>query len=245
MNTNMQFDRNGNMAETAAISKEQAARAFVTQVFTWMFAGLLLTAAISYAFASNASFLISLMFNPETGRPTAIFWISAFSPIALSLTMSFAFERLSLAVMIGLFALYASVIGFSISVIGLMYEPMMIAKAFGLTAGTFGIMAVMGYTTKADLSKLGSILGVAFLGVFILSFLNLFVFKSSGMSWLIDIVFLVIIVGIVAWKMQMIRKMGEEIGTTQPKMAVYMAMTIYTTFINLFMTILRLLGNRR
>jgi FtsH-binding integral membrane protein len=158
--------------------------------------------------------------------------------------MNFGYERLSMAAMIMLFMCYAALMGVSMSVIFFAFDPIMIVKAFAISAGTFGVMAVMGYVTKADLTRFGSLLIMALFGIIIMSVVNLFM-QSSQMDWIIDIVCLFVFTGLVAWKTQMVKNMGEQFGTSQPKMAVYMALSLYITFINLFMTILRLMGNRR
>lgn len=241
MNTNMNFDANGNFIETKAVSRDSA-KTFVAQVFSWMFGALLVTAALAYVFANSS--LITMMINPETFRPTPFYWIAAFSPIIIIFAMGAGVERFSMGVMVGLFALYSALMGVSLSVIFLVFDPIMIVKAFGLTAGTFGIMAVLGYTTKADLSRFGTIMMMGVVGIVIASIINYFM-DSSQLAWIIDIVCLVVFTGLVAFKMQVIRQYGETYGTSQPKMAVFMALTLYITFINLFLTILRLMGNRR
>lgn len=233
------FDAQGNFINKAHAGTD-AAKAFVAQVFSWMFGALILTATVAYLFASSD--LIYYLFDSVTGKPTIFFWVAAFSPIAIVLSMSLGLEKMSITVIIGLFALYSILMGISLSAIFLIYDPMMLVKSFAITAGAFGIMAVAGYTTKADLSKMGSILMLALIGAIIASIFNFFIADQfSQFGFILDIVFVIIFTGLVAWKMQMVRQMGEEVGTTQPKLAVYMALTLYITFINLFMTILRLM----
>ncbi len=239
MSTDMnQFNTQENVIGKDYLTSERA-KAFVAQVFSWMFAALVLTATVAYLFATSD--LIYFMFNEITGKPTPFFWIAMLSPIAIVLTMSFALERLNFIVLVGLFALYATLMGISMGTIFLvMYEPMQIVKAFAMTAGAFGLMAVAGYTTKADLSKFGMIMVLGLVGIVISSIFNMFI-GSDSFGFLIDIVCIIVFTGLIAWKMQMVRQMGEEVGTSQPKMAVFMALSLYITFINLFMTILRLM----
>lgn len=228
------------MPQENAFSKEQvsaaSAKAFVTQVFGWMFLAMVISASIAYAFATSD--LIYMLFNNTTGKPTPLFWIALLSPIAIVLVMNFGMEKLSFGVMIALFVGYASLMGISLSTVFLAYDPIAIAKAFGITAGTFGIMAVAGYTTKADLSKFGMIMVFGVIGIVLAMVMNMFM-QSSQLSLIIDIVCIIVFTGLIAWKMQMVRQMGEQVGTTQPKMAVFMALSLYITFINLFLTILR------
>lgn len=228
---NMYQDNSFNQAVSA-----ESAKAFVTQVFGWMFLAMVLSAGLAYAFATSD--LIYFLFNEQTGKPSPVFWIALFSPIAVVLVMNYGIEKLSFGIILSLFILYAALIGISLSTIFLVYEPMAIVKAFGITAGTFGIMAVAGYTTKADLSRFGMIMIFGVVGIILASVFNMFI-ASSGLSLLIDIVCIIVFTGLIAWKMQIVRQMGEQVGTTQPKMAVFMALSLYITFINLFLTILR------
>ncbi len=211
-------------------------KAFVTQVFGWMFLALVMTGAIAYAFASSE--FIYMLFDNVTGKPTPLYWVSIFSPMVIPFLMAYGIERFSFGVILALFLVYASLIGICLSTIFLAYDPIMIAKAFGITAGTFGIMAITGYTTKADLSKFGMILVFASVGIFMALLANYFM-QSSGFGLLIDIVCIIVFTGLIAWKMQIVRQLGEQYGTTQPKMAVFMGLNLYVTFLNLFLTILR------
>lgn len=240
INNNMNFDAQGNLLDKKAVSAD-AAKTFTAHVFSWMFGALLLTAAIAYVFAHSS--LITFLFNPATLRPTPLYYIAVFSPIIIVLAMSYGFERMSMLVMTLLFAAYASLIGISLSTIFLAFDPVLLVKAFGMTAGVFAIMAIAGYTTKADLSRMGTILIIALIAAVIVSVINLFM-HSSQLSWILDLVFLAIFTGLVAFKMQMIRQFGEQFGTSQPKMAVWMALSLYITFINLFLTLLRLFSRR-
>jgi FtsH-binding integral membrane protein len=235
-----QYDQNNMYGQTTVLNKEPASaeevKAFVTQVFGWMFLALVLTGGIAYAFASSE--LIYMLFDRTTGKPSILFWVTIFSPMVIPFLMAYNIERFSLGVILALFLVYSSLLGVCLSTLFLAYEPLMIAKAFGITAGTFGIMAIAGYTTKADLSKMGMILMFASVGIFISFIANYFI-GSLGFALLIDIVCIIVFTGLIAWKMQMVRQMGEQFGTSQPKMAVFMGLSLYITFINLFLTILR------
>ncbi|HEU4718657.1 MAG TPA: Bax inhibitor-1/YccA family protein [Bacteroidia bacterium] len=222
---------------------EQATRAFVAQVFGWMFGALLITAGIAFAFANIPS-LTSILFDAATAKPTAAFWIATFSPIAVVMAVSIGLDRMSTALVASLYILYSALLGVSLCVIFLAFDPLLIVKAFALTAGTFGIMAILGYTTKTDLTRFGSILMIGVFGIVVSMIINWFM-HSSGFSYLIDIACLVVFTGLVAFKMQQIKTIGQQVGTSRPKLAIWGALTLYITFINLFLTILRLLGSRR
>lgn len=236
-----QPDHNNMYGQENFVDKEvvsaESAKAFVTQVFGWMFLAMILSGGIAYAFATSD--LIYMLFDGTTGKATPFFWIALLSPIGIVLLMNLGLEKLSFAVILALFIVYASLMGISLSVIFLRYDELAIAKAFGITAGAFGVMAVAGYTTKADLSKFGMIMIFGLVGIVIASLFNMFGSENSQFSLLIDIACIIVFTGLIAWKMQMVRQMGEQVGTTQPKLAVFMALSLYITFINLFLTILR------
>lgn len=211
-------------------------KAFVTQVFGWMFLAMVITGAIAYTLASTD--FVTYLYDGQTGKATPLFWITIFSPMIIPFIMASGIEKYSLGLILALFLLYASLIGVCLSTIFFFYDLGDISKSFAITAGTFGIMAVAGYTTKADLSKFGMILMFACVGIF-LSFVMNYFLQSPGLSLIIDIICIIVFTGLIAWKMQMVRQMGEEFGTTKPKMAVFMGLSLYVTFINLFLTILR------
>ncbi|MCU0434697.1 MAG: Bax inhibitor-1/YccA family protein [Bacteroidia bacterium] len=233
-------------APSAAVTSVKA-KAFLSQVMGWMFGALLLTAAVSWGFA-NIPALQNLIYtiDPATGSIIGmkiLGWVVMFLPLVLGMVMTFAFEKLSFGVLVLLFCGYATAIGMSLSVIALAYAGAVIAKAFLITAGVFGVMAFAGWVTKADLSRLGTILMIGFIGVVIAMLVNAFI-GSSGFAFIIDIACVVIFTGLIAYKVQQVKLVGEQVGTSQPKFAVIEALGLYITFINLFLTILRLLGRR-
>jgi hypothetical protein len=214
----------------------ESAKAFVTQVFGWMFLALMISGVISYVFASSD--LFKLLIDSATHKPSTLYWVALFSPIAIVIAMGYGLEKLSFGVILILFVAYASLIGICLSSIFRMFDPIVLAKTFGVTAGTFGVMAIAGYTTKADLSRFGMILWFAFVGIFLASFINILI-GSSMLSLMIDVIGIFVFTGLIAWKMQLVRKMAEEYGTSQPKMAVWMGLQLYVSFVNLFLTLLR------
>ncbi|HRE74178.1 MAG: Bax inhibitor-1/YccA family protein [Flavobacteriales bacterium] len=220
-------------------------RTFVANVFSYMLAALAITGVVAYAIGSNLELFVRL-FISETGRPNPLFWIVSFAPLGLVLLMNFAFNRLSAPVLLGVFILYAGMMGLSLSSIFIMYTTGSIAAVFFITAGTFGVMAFLGYTTKTDLTKFGSILMMGLIGIIIASIVNIFM-QSSGLEWLISIIGVLVFTGLTAYDMQKIKEMGEQVGSGHElasKMAIMAGLTLYLDFINLFIMLLRLLGNR-
>lgn len=219
-------------------------KTFVANVFSYMLAALAITGVVAYAVGSNESLFASL-FLTETGV-SPLFWIVSLLPIGLVMLMSFAFNRLSAPVMLGVYILYSALMGLSLSSIFLIYTGGSIAMVFFITAGTFGAMAALGYTTSMDLTKMGSILTMALIGIVIASLVNLFM-RSEGLDYLISILGVLVFTGLTAYDMQKIKQMGEQVGTGHElasKMAIMAGLTLYLDFINLFLFLLRLLGSR-
>ena len=141
-----------------------------------------------------------------------------------------------------LFYLFSAVNGMMLSTIFLVYSMTAITKTFFITAGTFGAMSVYGYFTSKDLSKMGSFLFMALIGLIIASLVNIFL-KSSGLDWIISIVGVLIFVGLTAWDTQQIKTMAMQMpGSQTGRLATLGALTLYLDFINLFLFILRIFG---
>ncbi len=161
--------------------------------------------------------------------------------------VSAAINRLSAVTATLLFILYSIINGATLSVIFLIYELSSIATVFFITAGTFGTMALIGYTTKVDLSSMGKILMMALIGLIIATFVNIFV-KSDGLTMILSYVGVVIFVGLTAWDSQKIKHMlmmAPDAGEAAQKLALLGALTLYLDFVNLFLYLLRIFGKRR
>lgn len=239
----MDIEKNYVKSELNTLSENKVlSKKFMANVFTWMFAGLMITAAIAWLFASSS--LINLLLT-ETGL-SMLGWIVMLSPLLMVIFMSFGFQRMSFTVLMILFILYSVLMGASLSFILLVYTAQSITITFVITAGMFGIMAVAGYTTSVDLTKFGSILFMALIGLIIAIVVNLFM-KSSGLEWVITIAGVLIFTGLTAWDVQRMKKASymEMIGTeTGNKIALMGALSLYLNFINLFLFLLRFIGGR-
>nr|NQU92331.1 Bax inhibitor-1/YccA family protein [Bacteroidota bacterium] len=233
-------DITARQVDTVSLSKT-----FLSNVFGWMFLGLLATSGTSYIFAGSAS-LMSLLIN-ESGM-TVLGWIVMLSPLGFVLLMSFGFNKLSSAALTLLFVVYAILMGMSLSFIFLAYSMGSIASTFAITAGMFGFMALLGYTTKTDLTKFGSILIMGLVGIIIASVVNLLLLKSSQMEYIISILGVLIFTGLTAYDVQKLKRIGSTMEmSSEParKLMIMGALTLYLDFINLFLFLLRLFGNRR
>lgn len=220
-------------------------KTFLSAVFGWMFLGLLATAGTAWIFADSTS-LMSLLIT-ESGM-TALGWVVIFAPFGFVLLMGFGFQKLSAPAMVTLFVVYAILMGMSLSFIFLIYELGSIASTFLITAGMFGAMALLGYTTKTDLTKFGSILIMGLIGIIIASVVNLLIFRSSMMDYVISLLGVLIFTGLTAYDVQKLKRMGSSIDQSTElsrKLTIMGALTLYLDFINLFLFLLRFLGNRK
>jgi FtsH-binding integral membrane protein len=225
---------------------EAASRKYLGKVFTWMFVALGISAFCAFEFATNAN-LMSLIVNPVAGGLTGLGYVAIFSPIAFSFVISFGFNRISYPIMLFLFVAYSVAIGISLSIFGLIYTASSIFTVFLSSALVFGIMAVAGYKTSMDLTKVGSILYMIFIGAFVVSLVNFFM-GSAQLQYIISFVFVALMIGLTAYYMQMLKRIGAgiEYGTdSSKKLVIIGAFVLYTTFINLFMSMLRIFGGRR
>jgi FtsH-binding integral membrane protein len=224
-------------------------KSFIANVFMWMFGGLLITALMAYWFASNQSLLSNLYTIGANGRPsmTMLGLLVMFAPLGFVLIMSFGYQRLSATAMSVLFVLYSAITGISLSVILLAYTASSVVGCFFSAAAMFGVMAVMGYTTKKDLTGFGSIMIMGLIGIVIASLVNLFL-RSSGLDYLISFIGVLVFTGLTAYDVQKLKNIGAGVDmqdASAQKLAVFGALNLYLDFINLFLMLLRLFGSRR
>jgi uncharacterized protein len=223
---------------------ETNVRAFLSQVFTYMATALVLSGAMAWLFASTPG-LLQYLYNADGGR-SILGWVVMLAPLGLVFLMSGMMEKLSGTVLLLTFIAFSALMGISLCYIFILYAPDSIIKVFFMSAGIFGIMAVAGYTTKTDLTKLGSLLFIGLIGIVIASVINMFL-GSSTMDYVISIIGVVVFTGLTAYDMQKLKRLGEVVGTgseTAQKMALMGALSLYLDFINLFLMLLRLFGRR-
>lgn len=221
------------------------AKSFMANVFLWMTLAMVVTAVTAFWFASNPA-LIGSLINFETGGMTILGWVVTLAPLGFVLLMSFGYQKLSPAIMTLLFLAFSVLMGMSLSFILLVYTAASVYKTFFITAGMFGIMAVTGYTTKTDLTKFGSIMMMGLIGLIIAMLVNFFL-KSTVMEYIISVVGVLIFTGLTAYDVQKLKRIGstEMDQANTRKMSIMGALTLYLDFINLFLFLLRLLGDRK
>ena len=211
-----------------------------------MAGALAITGVLAYWFSSSPA-LMSNLINYETGSMTILGYIVMFAPLAFVLVMSFSFNKLSSFALLGLFVAYSAVMGISLSFIFLAYTAGSITSTFFITAGTFSAMAILGYTTKQDLTKFGSILMMGLIGIIIAMIVNMFL-GSAVMDYIISCIGVLIFTGLTAYDVQKLKRIGSgvEYGTESTnKLAIMGALNLYLDFVNLFLFLLRLFGDRR
>lgn len=216
--------------------------------FSWMALAMLLTSlsAMLFAFVPGLFSLLMQVDAEGYAHHTVLSYAVMFAPLIFVFVMSMRFNRLSYPALIGLFIAYAIINGISFSFIFYIYNIGSIAKVFLSTTALFAVMAVAGYTTRTDLTKLGSLLMVGLIGIVIASLINLFL-GSEQMDYVISILGVIIFTGLTAYDVQKIKQLGETQpgGTTVTKLGVMGALTLYLDFINLFLFLLRLFGGKR
>lgn len=222
---------------------DQGLRSHMLRVYNYMASGVLLTGIVAMMFSSGGADSYAAQVFTNVG---ALSWIIKLSPLAFILVLSFGINRLSTAAAQGLFWAFATVMGLSLSTIFLVYTDGSIAQAFFSTAVAFLGLSLFGYTTKRDLSGMGVFLLMGLFGLIGATLLNVFVFQSGAFDLMISIVGVLIFAGLTAWDTQMIKNEYAHVaGTSYEGKAVIMAaLNLYLDFINMFLYLLRIFGNR-
>lgn len=213
--------------------------AVLKRVYVRMFVGLLISAFSALGVASSHS-AITFFFNNSI-----IYWGMLIAMFAMAILLPTRMNKMSSSTVFILFCVFSAIMGVWIAPIFLVYTAGSIVYTFFIAAGTFGAMSVYGYFTKTDLSKMGSFLIMALFGLIIASVVNIF-WANSTMEWIISIVGVLVFVGLTAWDTQTVKRMAAANLEPQlaDKLATMGAMNLYLDFINLFLYLLRFLGNR-
>ncbi len=238
------MDFNSLLDQSGSYSKE-ITKEFFRSVYGYMFAALAISGSIAYM-AGTPEFFIQYFVNQETGGIAPLFYVVAFAPLGLGLLIQMAYRRLSLAVLMMLFIAYSALMGLSLGSIFLVYSGQAIAMTFFVTAGAFAGMAILGYTTKTDLTKLGSLLYMLFIGMFIAAIVNIFM-KSEMMDFVISIIGVFVFTGLTAYYMQQLKHISQDeslSGLDRQKLSIVGGLQLYILFVNLFLSLLRLFGSR-
>ena len=230
----------GTMTRERELSMSAAFPILMRKVYVWMTLALAITGFTAYGVATSPGILQAIYSNQ------ILFWGLVIAEFALVFGVSAAINRLSLTTATLMFILYSVINGALLSYIFLAYTTSSVATVFFITAGTFGAMALIGYTTKADLSSMGKILFMALIGLIIATVVNIFV-KSDGLTMILSYVGVLIFVGLTAYDTQKIKQMlmqAPDASEGAQNMALLGALTLYLDFVNLFIYLLRIFGKR-
>jgi len=227
----------GRTAE-AQVAIDVGLRQHMLRVYNYMASGLALTGIFAYFFASSGLYAQIAV--------TPLIWVVMLAPLAFVMVLSFGLNRLSFFAAQGIFWAFAAVMGISLASVFLVFTGASVARVFFITAGTFAAMSLYGYTTKTDLSKFGSFLMMGLIGIIIASLVNIFI-GSSALQFAISVIGVVVFVGLTAYDTQRIKEiyLESDDAETMGKKALMGALALYLDFINLFMMLMQLLGQRR
>jgi FtsH-binding integral membrane protein len=245
----------GRPATADAAAVDAGLRAYMLRVYNWMASGLLLTGIVALAVATQPALqeLFWQVGRTASGQravaPTLLGWAAILSPLAFVLVLSFGYQRLSKSTAQALFWAFAACMGVSISNLALLYTGTSIASTFFITAGMYAAVSLYGYTTKADLTRMGSFMMMGLFGIIIAGLVNMFL-ASSALQFAISIVGVVVFLGLTAFDTQRIKADYIEYsyaeGTDEAgKRSVMDALGLYLNFINLFQLMLQFLGVRQ
>ena len=236
------MDRFPRSNDTIVQQTRTGLQAYMAQVYGWMTCGLLLTAFVAW-YAANTPAVMEFVFSSK---------ITFFGLIIVQLGLVFVLsgmvQKLSAGMATSLFMLYSALTGLTLSSIFIVYTYSSIASTFVVSGGMFGAMSLYGYTTKRDLSGFGNMLFMALIGIVLASLVNLWL-KSTALMWAVTYIGVIVFVGLTAYDTQKLKNIGEQIDTrdtqTMRKYSILGALTLYLDFINLFLMLLRIFGNRR
>ncbi|MDC3257383.1 Bax inhibitor-1/YccA family protein [Candidatus Pelagibacter sp.] len=252
----MQFDKKGILARAKAAQQstvvmDEGLRAYMLKVYNYMATGILLTgivALLTFKLSVQEITSAGIILEPlgQAIYNTGLRWVVMLAPLAVVFYMSFGINKMSASKAQTTFWVFAGLMGLSLSSLLLYYTGMSVTRVFFICSATFGAMSIYGYTTKRDLTKLGSFLMMGLIGIIIASIVNIFM-QSSMMYFVISILGVLIFVGLTAYDTQKIKNMYavSDTGEIMGKKAVMGALTLYLDFINLFIMLLRLFGQRR
>ena len=248
LDRNYAATRTGYRADQVAI--DAGLRAYMIRVYNYMASGVALTGVVAWLTFSAAvvetSAGLQLTAFGQAIFQSPLLWILVLAPLGLVFVLSFSINRLQPGTALMLFFVYAGLLGLSLASIFLVYTHASITRVFFISAATFGALSLYGYTTQRDLTGIGSFMFMGLIGIIIASLVNVFL-HSTGLDWAISIIGVVVFAGLTAYDTQRIKEMYSPMddGTVGGRKAVVGALSLYLDFINLFLMLLRLFGDRR
>jgi len=253
------FDRNLATARsgyrTDQVAIDAGLRAHMIRVYNYMASGVALTGVVAWltyqaaggdAIQVSGGHIIGLTAFGQAVFLSPLMWVLVLAPLGLVFVLSFGINRLAAGTALMLFYVYAALLGVSLASIFLAYTGQSITQVFFVSAATFGAMSLWGYTTQRDLTGMGSFLFMGLIGIVIASLVNVFL-GSGALNFAISVIGVLVFVGLTAYDTQRIKEMYSAMddGTVAGRKAVMGALSLYLDFINLFLMLLRLFGDRR
>jgi uncharacterized protein len=248
------FDRNYAPAPTGyrtdQVAIDAGLRAYMIRVYNYMAAGVALTGVVAWLTFSAAVVQtgagLQLTSFGQAIFQSPLLWLLVLAPLGLVFVLSLGINRLQPGTALMLFFVYAGLLGLSLASIFLVYTGESITRVFFISAASFGALSLYGYTTKRDLTGVGSFMFMGLIGLIIASLVNIFL-HSSGLAWAISVIGVLLFAGLTAYDTQSIKEMYSPMddGTVGGRKAVMGALRLYLDFINLFLMLLRLMGDRR
>lgn len=239
----MSFDPNNRWSASANTAIPQVGldvglRNYMLRVYNYMAGGLAITGVVAY-FAAATGLYVRIAQTP-------LIWLVVFAPLGMVMLLSFRIQKMSMGAAQATFWVFAALMGLSLSYIFLVYTGTSIAEVFFITAATFLAMSLYGYTTKSDLAKFGSFLFMGLIGIVIASVVNIFL-HAAALQFAISVIGVLVFTGLTAWDTQRIKEMYWEGdgSVVAGKKAIMGALALYLDFINLFIMLMQLMGNRR
>ncbi len=240
---------NQTQTQSQALPIDAGLRSHMLRVYNFMASALLLTGLVSYFAGTSPAFLNLVLTQTAEGAITmsGLGWLIALAPVAVVMLIGFRAHAMSYSSLQMAFWGYAVVMGLSLFSIFLVYTGDSIARVFFITAGTFGLLSMYGYSTKRDLTSWGSFLAVGVIAVFFVTLANVLFFQSSGMQLLLSYVGVFLAIGLIAYDTQKVKELYYAAGTGEAakKASLLGALSLYFDFIYLFINLLRILGDRR
>lgn len=231
---------NFSTSTSQAMTQEKVSSLF-KNMYMQMASALALTGVTAFVLSESASFMLYLIYNPW------LWWVCMLAEVGVVMYLSARVMKMSTNMATLMFVLYSMLTGVTLSTIFLVYQMETIATTFFATAGTFFAMSLVGYFTKTDLTKMGSMLRMLLIGLIIATIINIFV-ASSALYWITTYVGIIIFVGLIAYDTQKIKDIFYKHGSVDEsgyKLALMGALTLYLDFINLFIYLLRFFGGSR
>ncbi|CAN5823043.1 MAG: Bax inhibitor-1/YccA family protein [Pyrinomonadaceae bacterium] len=235
----MSWNQSSFTSPQVADVRDERVGAFLSRVYGWMFAGLLVTAVTAFAVAASPALIEALILN------RLVFWALIIAQLGLVIYLSARVEKVSPATAAGLFILYSALTGVTSSIILLIYTGASITSTFIITAGMFGATAVFGTVTKRSLAGVGQFMFMGLIGLILASIVGIF-WQNSALQFVISVVGVLVFTGLTAWDAQRLKQMALALPDGQVgAYAVVGALSLYLDFINLFFFLLRFTGSRR